>query len=101
MFKVLIFVSEHCVKLNCPPYSKCMLSSSGQPYCGCRDVYKCPREYKRYCDQDKNVYRNLCVLKAEACVANKTVTISDATSCGMYLSHSHCLLDAFRYFRFV
>ncbi len=34
-----------------------MLSSSGQPYCACRDVSKCPREYKRYCDQEKKVYK--------------------------------------------
>ncbi|XP_028394352.1 uncharacterized protein LOC114518524 isoform X7 [Dendronephthya gigantea] len=72
---------KHCGNLNCPPYSKCMLSSSGEPYCACREVSKCPREYKRFCDKDKKAYKNLCVLKAEACEANKTVEITDASYC--------------------
>ena len=82
--KCVLFVLEHCKDLNCPPYSKCMLSGSGEPYCACRDVSKCPREYKRYCDQDKKDYKNLCVLKAEVCMANKTVRITDASNCGTY-----------------
>lgn len=80
--KSLTILSEHCGNLNCPPYSKCMLSSSGEPYCACRDVSECPREYKRLCGKDKKAYKNLCVLKAEACTFNETVEITDASYCG-------------------
>lgn len=59
-----------------------MLSSSGEPFCSCRDLNQCPREYKLICGSDKKVYRNLCVLKAESCRENKTVYVMEEKECG-------------------
>ena len=70
--------TDLCLNINCDFYGQCTVVN-GKAKCVCKRA--CPMTFDQICGSDGTTYANECVMKTQACLMQKMITVFTKGKC--------------------